>query len=161
MPHPALLHNMSSPPKTLIQYRSDTVSTGHQRVCFTTTVQVLRLSEKQLFVHCRKHSAARSRANNLWELCEQRLKRIELPPTAIAYWHLGAIAATELEGDATCTDPLNTVAIMSKTSISNRKTNLFMKQKDSRNTWKNGIAGLRASEPVSICLLLPKPWSWS
>ena len=56
MPHPTLLHNMSSPPKTLIQYRSDTVSTGHQKVCFTTIVRVLRLSEKQLFEHCRKHS---------------------------------------------------------------------------------------------------------
>ena len=161
MPYPALLHNMSSPPKTLIQYRSDAVPTGHQRVCFTTTARVLRLREKKLFEHCRKHSASRSRANDLWELCERRLERIELPPTAIAYWHLGTTEQGPLQSDITCTDPLNTVAIMAKTSIPTRKTNLFMKQKHTRNTWQNSIAGLRASEPVSICLLLPKPWRWT
>ena len=161
MPHPVLLHNMSSPPKTFIRYRSDAVPTGHQRACFTTTARVLRLREKQLFEHCRKHSASRSLASDLWELCERRLKRIELPPTAIAYWYFGTAEEDQLKSDVTCTDPLSTVAIMSKTSIPNRKTNLFMKQKNARNTWQNAIAGLVASEPISICLLLPQPWRWS
>ena len=157
----ALLHNMSSPPKTLIRYRSDAVPTGHQRACFTTTARVLRLREKQLFEHCRKHSAARSRAENLWELIERRMQRIKLPPTAIAYWHVGKVAADQLKSNVTCTDPLTTIAIMSKASIPNRKTNLFMKQKDPRNTWQNAVAGLVGTEPVSIVLLLPQPWRWS
>ena len=157
----ALLHNMSSPPKTLIRYRSDAVPTGHQRACFTTTVRVLRLREKQLFEHCRKYSASRSRAENLWELIERRMQRIKLPPTAIAYWHVGKVAADQLKSNVTCTDPLTTIAIMSKASIPNRKTNLFLKHKEPRNTWDDAVAGLVGTEPVSIVLLLPQPWRWS
>ena len=157
----ALLHNMSSPPNTLIRFRSDFVPTGHQLACFTTSVKILRLREKQLSEHCRKHSAARSRAENLWELIERRMQRIELPPTAIAYWHVGKVAADQLKSNVNCTDPLTTIAIMSKASIPNRKTNIFLKHKEPRNTWDDAVAGLVGTEPVSIVLLLPQPWRWS
>jgi hypothetical protein len=89
------------------------------------------------------------------------MARLELPPTTIAYWHIGKQAAENIDSKLQCNDPLSVVATMSKASLPNMKTGIFLKHKEPRNTWRDSLAKLAIREPVSITLLLPQPWRWS